>query len=281
MGPPTISHRGVSPPGAGPLVHAQLTVGVVDGMRVAGGVQRGGLGRGQVQTGRAQVGLELVQRPGAQDRRADRGPGGHPGQRDLGHGHAAVLGHLLHRVDDVPGPVGAAPVVGLHAAAGILAEAGRAGRALVTAVLAGQPAAAERAPRQHAHPRVEHGRHDLPLDLPRQQAVLRLQGDRPGHVQGPGQVHGLGQLPAGEVGQPVVADLAGPDELVERPQRLLHRRQRVERVDLVQVHRVQAEPAQGGVQRPGQVARGQPGAVRRVVTRRGGTGPWWPARPAR
>jgi hypothetical protein len=47
MGPATISDRGLPPQVAGPLVHAQLTVGVVDGMRVAGGVQRGGLGCGQ------------------------------------------------------------------------------------------------------------------------------------------------------------------------------------------------------------------------------------------
>src|SRR5580658_1876548 len=55
------------PQGAGPLVYAQLTVGVIDGVRVAGGVQRGGLGRGQVQPGRAQVDLELVQRAGTQE----------------------------------------------------------------------------------------------------------------------------------------------------------------------------------------------------------------------
>ena len=74
-GHPPSRDGGLAPQDAGSLVYAQLTVGVVDGMRVAGGVQRGGLGRGQVQTGRTQVRLELVQRPGAQDRRADRGPG--------------------------------------------------------------------------------------------------------------------------------------------------------------------------------------------------------------
>jgi pimeloyl-ACP methyl ester carboxylesterase len=133
---------GLAPRSAGPLVHAQLTVGVVDRMRIAGGVERGGLGRGQVHVGRAEVGPELVQRPGAQNGRADRGPVVDPGQRDLGHGYAAVIGDLLDRVDDMPGPLGAAPVVGLHAAVGVLAETGRAGRALVTPVLAGQPATA-------------------------------------------------------------------------------------------------------------------------------------------
>ena len=137
----------------------------------------------------------------------------------------------------VPGALGAAPVPGLHAPVRVVAEPGGAGRALVAAVLAGQPAAAQRAPRQQPEPGVERGRHDLPLDLAHEQAVLRLQGDRRGQAQLAGQVDGLGQLPAGEVGQPVVADLAGPDEAVERAQGLLQRRQRVEGVHLVEVDR--------------------------------------------
>jgi|HubBroStandDraft_3_1064219.scaffolds.fasta_scaffold54172_3 hypothetical protein len=35
MGPATISDRGLPPQSAGPLVHAQLTVGVVDRVRAA------------------------------------------------------------------------------------------------------------------------------------------------------------------------------------------------------------------------------------------------------
>ena len=260
-------HRPGRRQGAGSLLDAQLAVGIVGGVRVAGGVERGGLGGGQVQPGRAKVGLELANRTGAEDGRADRGPAGHPRQRDLGHGHAAVLGDFLHGVDDVPGAVGAAPVVRFHAALRILAEAGRSCRALVAPVLAGQPAAAERAPRQQAQADVDRGRHDLPLDLPGQQAVLRLEGHRPGHVQGAGQMHRLGQLPAGEVGQPPVADLAGPDELLQRPQGLLQRRQRVVRVNLIQVNRLEPQPMQRGIQRAGQVARRQPGAVRRVIHR--------------
>ena len=95
---------------------------------------------------------------------------------------------------------------------------------LVAPVLPGQPAAAERAPRQQPQPGVQRGRHDLPLDLADDQAVLRLQRHRRGQAERAGQVHRLGELPAGEVRQPVVADLAGPDEAVERPQRLLQRR---------------------------------------------------------
>src|ERR1700755_351284 len=46
---------------------------------------------------------------------------------------------------------------------------------------------------------------------------------RGGTARLPGRVDGLGELPAGEVGEAVVADLAGPDESVERAQRLVER----------------------------------------------------------
>jgi pimeloyl-ACP methyl ester carboxylesterase len=63
MGPPTMSQRGLPPQSAGPLVHAQLTVGVVDRVRVAGGVERGGLGCGQVQlAGHSDLGSALTMR---------------------------------------------------------------------------------------------------------------------------------------------------------------------------------------------------------------------------
>src|SRR5690242_12790500 len=87
--------------GAGALVLAEFAVGIVDDLRMAGRVERGGLRRGQLEIGRTQVGLQLLHRPRAQDGGGHRGPGGHPGQRDLGHGRAAVLGYLLHCVDDV------------------------------------------------------------------------------------------------------------------------------------------------------------------------------------
>ena len=52
---------------AGALIHAELAVGVVGDVRVAGGVERGGLGGGQVQVRRAKVGLELAERARAED----------------------------------------------------------------------------------------------------------------------------------------------------------------------------------------------------------------------
>jgi hypothetical protein len=94
---------------------------------------------------------------------------------------------------------------------------------------------------------------------------LQLQRDRPGNVQRAGQVHGLRQLPAGEVRQPVVADLAGAHEPVERAQSLLQRRQRIKRMELIQIDRLQPQPAQRPVQCACQVPRRQPGAIRGFI----------------
>ncbi len=80
-------------------------------------------------------------------------------------------------------------------------------------------------------------------------------------------MHGLRQLPAREVRQPVVADLASPHETVERAQGFLERCPRIERMDLVEINRIEPQPAQRRVQRAGQVPRGQPGTVRRVIQR--------------
>ena len=52
-----------------------------------------------------------------------------------------------------------------------------------------------------------------------------------------------------------------------RPQGFLQRRQRVVGMHLIQVNRLAPQPAKRGIQRAGQVARGQPGAVRRVIHR--------------
>src|SRR6185295_205465 len=107
--------------------------------------------------------------------RANKGQGyrrlvADPCQGDLCHGDAAVLCHLLNGIDDVPRAVGASPLVRLHAATWIVSEPSVAGWTLVTPVLAGQPAATQRTPGQHAHSGILHRRHDLPLDLTDDQA---------------------------------------------------------------------------------------------------------------
>src|SRR2546430_2107142 len=73
----------------------------------------------------------------------------------------------------VRGARGPGRVVALRAGVGATGGLGAGGGARAPPVLAGQPAPAERAPRQHPQARVEACGYDLPLGLPRQQAVLR------------------------------------------------------------------------------------------------------------
>ncbi|CAN5252142.1 hypothetical protein BH18ACT9_BH18ACT9_01490 [soil metagenome] len=63
----------------------------------------------------------------------------------------------------------------LHSALGTLAQTRGARRVGVAVVLAGEPAARERRPRQQTDIRIQRGGHDLGLDLSHEQAVLRLE----------------------------------------------------------------------------------------------------------
>jgi hypothetical protein len=75
-------------------------------------------------------------------------------------------------------------------------------------------------------------------------------------------MHGLGQLPAGEVRQSVVADLACSNETVQGAEGFVKRRPRVVGVHLIEVHRVNTEPGQRCVEGAGEMPGGEPVAVR-------------------
>ena len=106
------------------------------------------------------------------------------------------------------------------------------------------------------------GRYHLQLGLAGGQVVLGLQGH--GHLETPRLCGGHGELhlPAGVIGQPYVADLAGAHGGVEERQGFLDRGQRVEGVHLIQIDCLEAEPSQGGVQGAIEVAARRPGLVR-------------------
>jgi hypothetical protein len=101
----------------------------------------------------------------------------------------------------------------------------------------------------------------LVLDLAADEAVLLLQRD--GHLN----AHRLGgakgelQLPAGEVRQTDVVDLAGVHGVVEEPEGLLDGCERIPPVQLVEVDFVSAESAQRGAQRPVEIATRRSGLV--------------------
>ena len=135
---------------------ARPAVGVVRRCRVAGRVQPGELLRASGAARRrpgCRVSCSVVRAPRITELTPPAGRAARPA-RPSPSGRAARLGDRLDGVDDRPGALAGGPrVVGLHAAAGVLAEPGRAAGALVPGVLPGQPAAAERRPRAAARGR--------------------------------------------------------------------------------------------------------------------------------
>ena len=100
-------------------------------------------------------------------------------------------------------------------------RAGR--RRLALAVLAGEEAAAERAPDEHAQAECAGGRDQLALGIARDEAPLQLNALVAGKAAAVGRPERLGQTIAGVVRAADVADFAGPLQIVERPERLLDR----------------------------------------------------------
>ena len=123
------------------------------------------------------------------------------------------------------------------------------------------------------------GRHDLPLDLADEQVVLRLQRHRAAPARGLGEVDDLLDLPAGEVGQPDVGDLAGAHGVVEEaaasPRAASAGRRRAPGRGR------RARPRAGAARRPARRAGGGARARRRSARRPSGSGPWSRARPGR
>jgi hypothetical protein len=181
---------------------------------------------------------------------------GHPAEGDL-------AGRGAHRARDVADGVEGVPVLLLAGEQPqrpvvervVRAHPGTARRLRVLLVLAGEEAAGQRRPGQQPDVVVQRGGDDLVLVLAADEAVLLLQGDRElqPHCCGGGQ--GELQLPAGEVGQPDVVDLAGVDGVVEEAEGLLDRGQRVPPVHLVEVDVVPAEATQRGGEDGGSVLR--------------------------
>ncbi len=105
-----------------------------------------------------------------------------------------------------------------------------------------EPSPAQRAPDHRADPLVQAQRHQLPLVVTPDQRVVGLVGYVARPAVAPRRLQRLHQVPAREIGHAHVADLAGPHELVERRQGLLHGRHGVKAVQLEEVDVVRAEP---------------------------------------
>ena len=124
---------------------------------------------------------------------------------------------------------------------------------LAAANFAGQPAPAQRAPDHRANFLIERQRHQLPFEVAADERIISLMG----HVARPAVAVGHGQrfhqMPARKVRAADVANLAGPDQSVQRVERFLDGRQRVEPVKLIQIDVVGSQPAQAGLERFQQV----------------------------
>ena len=107
--------------------------------------------------------------------------------------------------------------------------------------------------------------HDLGLGGPFEQRPVVLRGDEGGGPEFPGQAGGLGDLPAGKVGMPDIANLPLGDELAEGGQGLPDRSRRIGRVDLVEVEVVGTKAAQRVLDRAPDVAPAALGARGRPV----------------
>jgi hypothetical protein len=83
-----------------------------------------------------------------------------------------------------------------------------------------------------------------PVHVAHQQTVFVLAGDEALAAQRLGHAHGIDDAPGRIVGAADVAHLALPDEVVERPHRLVDRRQRIRPMHLIEVDVVGAEVAQ-------------------------------------
>jgi hypothetical protein len=91
------------------------------------------------------------------------------------------------------------------------------------------------------------GRQHFDLRLSIEQVVVGLAHDGPGHVHRAREMHHLGDAPAAEVRHPPVADLAGPQQGIDRTQRLLQVHAIEVAVQVVDVDVVGTQPREAGV----------------------------------
>src|SRR5262245_23772261 len=116
-------------------------------------------------------------------------------------------------------------------------------------VLAGEEPARERKVRQEREAVRLHRGEAVALDPPHEEVVLVLAGDDGREPRAPRRPHRVDHLPRGEVRDPDVADAPGAHEVVEGPERLLDRSQRIGPVELVEVDPVGAEAAEAVLDR--------------------------------
>ena len=90
-------------------------------------------------------------------------------------------------------------------------------------------------------------RDDLAFELPSSERIKGLRAAESFEALCPGDSQRLHHLPSREVGAADVTHFAAAHEVVERAQRVVEARQRVEPMDLIEVDVVRAQPRQAGL----------------------------------
>src|SRR5690606_911861 len=170
----------------------------------------------------------------------DARAGEHPVDRNFGNASACFFGDLVENVDDGIEPL----IVHRRAADG---AAGRDpplfGRR--SAPLApGEPSPTERAPDHRAEALIERERHQLPLIIAVQKRIITLIDDVAAEPKTLRGREGFHHMPAREVRTADIADFARGDQIVERAERLLYRRERVKAVHKIDIEIIRSEPFQ-------------------------------------
>src|SRR3954447_10468594 len=166
----------------------------------------------------------------------------HPRDRDLDQRDAGLVGEYAQLVGGLELALVAGQAEVIAAREALRPRGGR--RVLALAVFAAQPAARQRAPRDHADAVALAGGEDVGLDPAHEHAVRRLLGLEALEAAVARDPLRLDDLRRGERRGAEVADLARPDEVGERRERLLDVGVLARAVDLVEVDVVGPQAAE-------------------------------------
>ena len=194
----------------------------------------------QHQVNGGQVIAELGRGAAANNDRGHASTPQEPSQRNLGTRYAAPFGDWNNFIDNAPQAFLIAdrrldPVCQLPRSFGCR---------LIAPVFARQEPARERAPDQNPEALVERDRYQLILHLARLQRIVDLLADETLTAlicANPQRFH---QMPRRRAGATDIADLAVPDEAVERPERFVRRGQPIPLMYLVEIDHLCLHPLQ-------------------------------------
>ncbi|KAF1855195.1 hypothetical protein Lal_00003742 [Lupinus albus] len=224
-------------------------IGIAGGRGVPGGhqaVHQALVVRAELQVEGAQVGVPLRFGARAGDGRGEQAVVQHPGQGEGDRGGAPAGGVFGQGAGDVQ-RLGAP--FGLLDALVAAASTGVGGRRCIHRVLAGEHATGQRAVGDHAQAVVPGGGQLLHLGGAVDDVVQRLAGHGPVDAEGIGQARHLGDAPATEVGNAVVAHLALGDQLTDGAHGFVQRLAGEGTVDIEQVDAVGAQAPEAGLHR--------------------------------